>query len=277
MFDIDVYFLFALISFVTDIAASFPDIQIGFPKLPDAGRDSKFGIIQEWLKDCDGQHTCCPTTSGWLPKRVIDVSDEGNLDLVRLWKTRPYEGNDRRYVALSHRWGDESNPRFCTERHNVESFEIGISISSLPKTFRDAVAVTRALGIKYLWIDSLCIIQGPKGDWHEQAECMEDVFSSAYCVVAASCAAGTGDGFLKPRTPPNREYVTLSSRPEGSVYVCEVLDDFESHVIHGALNRRGWVLQERALARRTIHFAKEQVYWECGRGVRCQTLTKMRK
>jgi hypothetical protein len=61
------------------------------------------------------------------------------------------------------------------------------------------------------------------------------------------------------------------------VYVCDAIDDFNRDVENGQLNRRGWVLQERALARRTIYFADRQTYWECGQGVRCETLTKMNK
>jgi hypothetical protein len=61
------------------------------------------------------------------------------------------------------------------------------------------------------------------------------------------------------------------------VYVCESIDNFKEHVLDGALNRRGWVLQEHALARRTVFFTTHQTYFECGRGVRCETMTKMSK
>lgn len=104
---------------------------------------------------------------------------------------------------------------------------------------------------------------------------MEAVFSSAYCVIAASRATGTSDGFLKSR--PDREFVRFERGSEDPVYICDVIDDFNHDVIRGILNKRGWVLQERALARRTIFFAEKQTYWECGEGVRCETLTKMRK
>ncbi len=60
-------------------------------------------------------------------------------------------------------------------------------------------------------------------------------------------------------------------------YVCEVIDDFRLHVDQSELNRRGWVLQERVLSRRTIYFTATQSYWECGGGVWCETMTKMKK
>jgi hypothetical protein len=69
----------------------------------------------------------------------------------------------------------------------------------------------------------------------------------------------------------------MASPPRNPFYVCEAIDDFQHDVIDGRLNKRGWVLQERALARRTIYFTENQTYWECGEGVRCETLAKMRK
>jgi hypothetical protein len=135
--------------------------------------------------------------------------------------------------------------------------------------------VTRELGVRYLWIDSLCIIQGKDGDFEDEAERMETVFSEAYCVIAASRATGTSDGFLRDR--PNREVVKFKRGLEDPFYVCEAIDDFQHDVIEGHFNKRGWVLQERALARRTIYFTAKQTYWECGDGVRCETLTKMEK
>jgi hypothetical protein len=105
---------------------------------------------------------------------------------------------------------------------------------------------------------------------------METVFSSAYCVIAASRANGTSSGFLWER--PEREAVRLDGYlTNDSVYVSEAIDDFQHDVIEGALNKRGWVLQERALAPRTIYFTENQTYWECGHGVRCETLTKLTK
>ncbi|KAJ3453667.1 hypothetical protein MRS44_017914 [Fusarium solani] len=74
----------------------------------------------------------------------------------------------------------------------------GFSYDELPRTFQDAIRVTRLLGKQYLWIDALCIIQGPDGDWNSEARTMEDVFACAYCTIAASSARGWGDGFLKP-------------------------------------------------------------------------------
>lgn len=179
-----------------------------------------------------------------------------------------------KYLALSHPWGVQT-PYFCTYRTNYEDHLKRIDFEKLPSTFQNAITMSRALGVQHLWIDSICIIQGEDGDFNEESKNMEDVFSSAYCVLAASSANGQYDGFLKPREA--RKFLTIVRDGLPPTHVCRFIDDFGKHVIEGDLNKRGWVLQERALARRTIYFTSKQAYWECGDGVRCETLTKMHK
>lgn len=152
----------------------------------------------------------------------------------------------------------------------------GINMDDLPATFGDAVRVTRALGLLYLWIDSLCIIQGPDGDFNQEARRMQQVYSGAYCVLAASRSPGHYAGFLEAR----KEKYSISLQQAGEsapFYLCESIDDFNRHVLEGPLNQRGWVLQEHALARRTVYFTDYQTYFECGDGVHCETMTKLTK
>jgi hypothetical protein len=180
-----------------------------------------------------------------LPTRLIDVGLSCD-ETVHLWETGPSDGGE--WIALSHRWGRRN---FSTTSENLQQ-HIG----------------------RYLWIDSLCIIQGDDGDFQTEAMRMADVYSGAYCVLAASCAADHYDGFLKARSP--RQYVTIAH--EGyNYYICETIDNFKKHVLDGALNLRGWVLQEHALARRTIFFTEHQTYFECRDGVRCESSTKLKK
>lgn len=205
-----------------------------------------------------------------MPKRLIDVGSEVSPK-IRLHETSPNEKMD--YLALSHPWG--SPPHFCTFTSNLSNYHRGIAFYDLPATFKDAIIVTRSLGLRYLWIDSICIIQGPDGDFAEQAQQMENIFSQAYCVLAASSATGQQDGFLHPRR--RRDFVHFEASNKPTIRVGEFMDNFDQHVLQSPLNQRGWVLQERALARRTIYFTSEQTFWECGAGVHCETMTKMNK
>ena len=98
---------------------------------------------------------------------------------------------------------------------------------------------------------------------------MVDIFACAYCTIAASSAYGWGDGFLKPQLdlPDIGVQGTLST----STCTC----DFGENVDEGALIKRAWVLQERVLSRRIIHFTTVHTYFECGDGVLCEQLTKL--
>lgn len=180
------------------------------------------------------------------------------------------------YLALSHPWGNKT-PFFCTSRKNIEQYKNKINIDdiSFPATFRHAIFVTRELGIRYLWIDSICIIQGVDGDFEQEAGRIENVFSLAYCVLAASSAHSQHEGFLNKRK--DRNCVIYSRQNQLSLFVCDAIDDFNQHVLESPLSKRGWVMQERVLAHRTIYFTNKQTYWECGEGVRCETLAKMDK
>ncbi|EXA29129.1 hypothetical protein FOVG_19337 [Fusarium oxysporum f. sp. pisi HDV247] len=227
-------------------------------------------LLRKWLWDCDQNHIQCERPQRkqiFWPKRVIFVGDSNKLVLVE----DQLHGED--YLVLSHCWGRptvEEKKLFCTTRENYKGrLHKSFSYDELPRTFQDAVRVTRLLGKQYLWIDEICIIQGPDGDWETEARTMEDIFASAYCTIAASSAGGWGDGFLQPDL--DSHHIGMQGIPSTPICAC----DFERDVDEGPLVKRAWVLQERVLSRRIIHFAATHTYWECGKGVRCEQFTKL--
>ncbi|KAF5682792.1 het-domain-containing protein [Fusarium denticulatum] len=180
------------------------------------------------------------------------------------------------YVALSHRWGETvpgEVPSYCTNSENIDRRENGFLIGDLPATFRDAIEVTRQLDLQYLWIDSLCIIQGDKKDWEQEAGRMKDVYASAYCTIAATSASDSNSGFLKRAT--NSEYICVQDNFGRRVCVCSHPADFDTDIEGAGLNSRAWVMQERFLSCRTIHFGARQMYWECGEEVYCEDMTRL--
>jgi hypothetical protein len=140
-----------------------------------------------WLRDCNTTHVGCSISEPpRLPTRVIDVglSSPGGPNPYLLCSDR-LEG---RYAALSHCWGisSASNPSFKTETHNYDKMRAGMVLDSMPALFQDAVFTTWKLGIQYLWIDSICIIQDSKDDWEAESARMGSIYSNAYVTIVAS-------------------------------------------------------------------------------------------
>ncbi|CAH0023890.1 unnamed protein product [Clonostachys rhizophaga] len=248
----------------------------GLPLLTEMGSPQQKKLLNAWINLCNKTHSCSLDKANGsapgrhMPTRLISVGYE-YTSTIRLVDS--IELSNDKYVALSHRWGDVPNQKMVrTTVSNIDDFKKEIRFESLPRTFQDAVKLARVIGVAFLWIDSLCIIQGDEEDWAKEAARMEEVFSYAYCVFAATSAKSSLGGFLGDRKPRPSVAVSTSGN---RMYLSKYIDDFENDVEHGLLNTRGWVLQERALARRTIHITSTQIYWECGHGIYCETLAQL--
>lgn len=253
----------------------FQGRQLGLPKLPEHGSREQFLLLKEWIRVCNLTHETCRRLNtdkpgeklvAAMPTRLVDLGNP--LRLVESGGIKPSP-----YVALSHCWGKTET--LCTTTKSITEFMESMDLNSLPETFRNAIQVTRGIGIRYLWIDSLCIIQDDLDDWEYESAQMEQVFSLAYCTIGASSSRSSVQGFFPNRGP--RSCVQLEIPGVGRLYVCHNIDNFNLDVDLGELNSRGWVLQERALSRRTIFYTTTQVYWECGAGVHCETLSRLKK
>ena len=161
-----------------------------YPESDDATR-----TVRRWLDQCKYHDECNREPDGIsLPTRVVDVGGFDGFEL-RLHETTGTAHMP--YVALSHCWGSLKSCRLTS--YNLQHYTKQILPSELPQTFKDAVRVTRLFGFRYLWIDSLCIIQDDRMDWEVESAKMSSIYNHAYLVVAASCAANAEAGFLHPR------------------------------------------------------------------------------
>ncbi|PMD32407.1 HET-domain-containing protein [Hyaloscypha variabilis F] len=228
-------------------------------------------FVKRELKTCDEGHQLCATyrpKSLWYPTRLIDLEvSHGNSEGARVVLTTHAE-IEGPYISLSHCWGS-GNILKLTEA-TLAQLLARIPISQIPKTFSDAIKFTRALGIRYIWIDSLCIIQDSQEDWIHESSTMYMVYQHAYCNIAATQARNGDDGLFSNRPIPTDLELKYGSD-------CGIFRLFETHdwnrtINCAPLNQRGWVIQERIMSPRVIHFAKGEVSWDCYKFSACETV-----
>jgi hypothetical protein len=201
----------------------------------------------------------------WFPTRVIAVGSIAEPDL-RLLVTNPASPVSS-YATLSHCWGKLRIKQLLLS--NLPTLVNGIVFAELSKTFQDAIVITRRLGLKFLWIDSLCIIQDSIQDWAHESAMMDSVYSNATCNLAATTADDSGAGCFYERNPllaqPCRVNIDSFPGPVSESCQYDLIPQalFYNSIDLQSLNRRGWVLQEQFLSPRIIHCGRNQLFWEC--------------
>jgi Heterokaryon incompatibility protein (HET) len=149
-----------------------------------------------------------------------------------------------------------------------------MQLALFPSTLQDAVTVTRNLGLRYLWIDALCIQQDDKKDWDKEALKMRDVYKGARVTIAAAWAKSRDEGLFSTRKEPgNFCSVTwyasgMQSLTEHSIsqqVFLRLYDDqiSEDDPQHWPLSDRGWTLQEDKLSWRTVTYGPHRMLWKC--------------
>lgn len=249
-------------------------------------------LAKSWLDRCiDGHHLCRQTNTLQMPTRLIDISS-GNKSLF-VHSTSGAQGEHHvEYVALSHCWGDAQFLKL--RKANFLELRDEFSIDELPRTWREAIAVARDLGLKYIWIDALCIIQDSSYDWSLESPLMGSVYGNCSLNLAALDGKSSGEGLFSFRNPMlhtllyagcdlthavrsgmapgaytvahavtrrlhlefSEDRLWRASRGQGPIRYLDAMRE-------GPLNKRGWVLQERAFSRRTLYFGKAGIFWDC--------------
>lgn len=146
-------------------------------------------MMHSWISRCKSSHEPCRLPSGtdaWLPTRLLDVGSYAESRPPCVVETKKLSADNVRYAALSHMWGDvEAAPPLQTMKFNYDSLKREIPFRKLPRNFADAAEICQRLGIKYLWIDSLCIIQDSKEDWGRESQMMHKVYKDAEVSIVA--------------------------------------------------------------------------------------------
>lgn len=270
--------------------------QLGGRISGDTASDACLFKVMQWILDCLGNHIDCGIGLGRpsiLPRRLLYLDAAFGDDpfaqekewTPRLIETKSLEPEHLvpKYVFLSYCWGGTHD--MLTTKVTLKDMMAGIPWDAIPKTFQDVITVTRQLGVRYLWIDALCIIQDDSEDWQREAGRMADIYAGAYFTISAMRSENCRGGLFS-KSPfgdaPVRAVTLLESPSSGPMlYVQQRLphmhmgyreagNDSEAEKARHPLITRGWVLQERLHSRRILHFLHHEVVWEYKQIKRCE-------
>jgi hypothetical protein len=238
---------------------------------PKSDSESVSELVSYWIHQCTDQHMeCAPPVSLYQPPRLVEFGKDGFRVVI------PSEcGLDSSYATLSHCWG--SAPDFLKlTSANIERLRQWNPIDILPQTFQDAALLCCRIGMRYLWIDSLCIIQeGEESmkDWSLHVNEMRTIYLNGSLNVAASCAGASREGMYAFRNAKSiRPAIIDGSNRFGLTNDLHLLVRGDSIPgVDTPLSQRGWVFQERLLSRRIVHFEADQIYWQCSETTKCET------
>ena len=238
-----------------------------------------WAFLRDCLHQCRESHPICLALQNveWFPDRLLHIreSPTGDQCLLKLIETSSHRPKSQ-YITLSHCWGGTVPLR--TTKSNLNQHHKNIPHLNLPQTFKDCVTVARRLGIEYVWIDSLCIIQDLRSDWAHNSRLMDKVYENALLTVTAVSSPNSSTPFLGPDAPSERgqfqsHKIDVSSFSDfiptvkARRYDPIILPGF----IRGPLEFRAWAWQERHLSIRTIDFTEQQVQWSCATLDACES------
>ena len=222
-----------------------------------------FSRVKAWLDKCHLSHGECDKGQLGTEKAELFPTYLLNIGLneAQVYLERVGSSSNTAYAALSYCWGKMQSR--VTTVANLESHMAGIPSRNLPRTIRDAVTVGRMLGISFLWVDSLCIIQDSQAAMQEELGRMGSIYHNAHLVISAASARTCEDGFLWDRPRPS-EYIRMPFGDDGCVYFVPRLSKYLSGRLgHDPIDKRAWTFQESYLARRLLVFSAHEVSWAC--------------
>ncbi|KFA68152.1 hypothetical protein S40285_08836 [Stachybotrys chlorohalonatus IBT 40285] len=231
----------------------------------DSGSHEVLLRTQGWLTKCSGNHIACQRPGSELPKRILDLLDLTASGMVRLYES---QGETEPYVALSYCWGAAG--ALTTLRSNIQQHQRGITLDTFPRTLREAILFTAGLGIRYLWIDALCIIQDDVDDWAIQAAKMTEIYGFSTITLSATSSFDCDHGLFVKMTedgiPVGRYHHPEPGGGQGTIFLAPHGPEGYINLDAEFLSTRGWTYQERAVPPRTLHFTDAGVLWECCEG-----------
>lgn len=239
----------------------------------DRGTPEELATVKSWLDWCDNGHRSCVRKRRALPSRVLDVGEAAGV--VRLVDSEGIEPEP--YATLSYCWGGSQS--IVTSTETIGEHMAGIEVAELPQTLQDAVKTTRALGLKYLWVDSLCIMQDSADDKEHEMARMQQVFQNSHVTIVAARARSCHEGFFhaeRSRDPLVKLPVRTSGDQVGNMLLLPRKQPLVEQPAREPLHERAWALQEIVLSPRLLIYGRELTVWRCTAGEKARDCSSSR-
>ncbi|KAL7910809.1 heterokaryon incompatibility domain-containing protein [Trichoderma velutinum] len=218
----------------------------------------------------------------YRPTRLIHVGSKRESSLIRLVESDTHADmaeEPQPYLALSYCWGKKS-PSLTTTRSNYSHLKTSISFDALPKTYQDTVRIARALGVKYIWIDALCIIQDDVADWEKESQVMAEIFRNSLVTIIPLRTTSSDDGFLERNPSIKIPYHSAEWNVSGSYFLRHIPFSYENaesalrcspsfsdrplylEIENSVWHTRGWTFQEDMFAMRKLYIGQLMMHWD---------------
>ncbi|KKP06387.1 hypothetical protein THAR02_01535 [Trichoderma harzianum] len=227
--------------------------------------------IKSWLQECFTTHAECQQlqksnrpSDGSLtgPRRLLHLSGKAAHPQVRLQENSS-SSVFVEYAALSYCWGGD---QLVTLKENlVKSWIKDIPYDQFPQTIKDAIQVTMALDLQYLWIDALCIIQDSNQDKAEQISRMAEIYEQAYITISAARATAVPEGFLHDRYVAGEKGFRMPFTCQNGQTSAVILWQGREPDAWEPIDQRSWCLQESILSPRVLEYRTHNIRWHCAR------------
>ncbi|KAJ3544687.1 hypothetical protein NM208_g2931 [Fusarium decemcellulare] len=220
-----------------------------------------FDLARKWVQECLNNHSYCENpTEPFMPTRIIEISSSGK-DICICKDTLPAP-----YAVLSYCWGGPQ--RITLTKSRVQASQLSFVTDTLPRTLRDAVRVCRELGLRYLWVDALCIVQDDPEDKAFEIGNMANIYQNSSVAIMASRAKGVEEGFLHPRAPfgarDNSPGFRLPYKSkDGRTGSVILIEEPASQTYADPLTVRAWAFQEFVLSPRILDYGELRTTYIC--------------
>ena len=212
-------------------------------------------LIKQWMRACSVQHDHCNLPALAIARaqsiRLIDVQDHRIIPATLTEK----------FAALSYVWGPNMAPCLTSDSMRQCSSIGGLRDMTIPRTIIDAIQLVKCIGMRYLWVDSLCIVQNDDDDKRQQLTIMDSIYASAELLIVAAGGSDANAGLPGIGSTPRSvsqtiEKITGTQFITAQASVQQVLD-------WSVWDSRGWTFQESILSKRALVFTESLVYWTC--------------